>query len=73
MSLTSYQTAPPRDLERPIITAFATNAMGIRAADMMRNKTAQSSPLKSWTICFATLSVSFERVEPAEGRYIVSM
>jgi hypothetical protein len=26
MSLTSYQTAPPRDLERPIITAFATNA-----------------------------------------------
>jgi hypothetical protein len=26
MSLTSYQTAPPRDLERPIITAFTTNA-----------------------------------------------
>src|SRR6266446_1774323 len=26
MSLTSYQTAPPRDLERPIITGFAANA-----------------------------------------------
>jgi uncharacterized protein YecE (DUF72 family) len=28
MSLTSYQTAPPRDLERPIIRAIARNATG---------------------------------------------